>query len=319
MAEGSDHRRDGAAPESAQGLGGARADFVASLGRKVADARKSLAALDSDPRAQAPRDELRRKIHALGTSARMMRFDAMAQALAEAEAALETLDPADGTTLRNVTAVARALDDLPALAWSESRRPEPAGPAPAVPPSGPDSAESDSGAQAPMSVLVVGPEAIADKLHDAEDHRGIECERTEDAQHAIGLARAIDPDVVVLDAEVAQAAELVEALSDDPLTEPVPVVVVGKLPSDALARFVALGVARTLTAPYPGDALRAVCEARRSISAMGARCAFPGLGEPTIERRLSERLADEASSRRSRAQSTLSRAASAWRWVKAPR
>ncbi|HEY2366170.1 MAG TPA: hypothetical protein VGH87_07290, partial [Polyangiaceae bacterium] len=71
--------KDGTASE---GLAGVRADFVASLGRKVADARKTLAALEGDPRASAPRDELRRKLHALGTSARMMRFEAMAQALA---------------------------------------------------------------------------------------------------------------------------------------------------------------------------------------------------------------------------------------------
>src|SRR5256885_9734453 len=118
--------------EASEGLAGVRADFVASLGRKVGDARKSLAALEGDPRASAPRDELRRKLHALGTSARMMRFEAMAQALAEAEAALESLDPGNAASLRNVTVVARALDDLPALAWSDARRAEP----PPAPPGG---------------------------------------------------------------------------------------------------------------------------------------------------------------------------------------
>src|SRR5580698_5949696 len=113
---------EGSEKEEGQGLGGARGDFVASLGRKVSDARKALTTLEGDPRAQGPRDELRRKLHALGTSARMMRFDAMAQALAEAEATIESLDPSNTATLRNVSVVARALDDLPALAWSDSRR-----------------------------------------------------------------------------------------------------------------------------------------------------------------------------------------------------
>src|ERR1700690_1413350 len=194
---------DGPEKEEAQGLGGARADFVASLGRKVSDARKARAGLESDPRAPAPRDELRRKLHALGTSARMMRFDAMAQALAEAEAALESLDPTNAASLRNVTIVARALDDLPALAWSDSRRVEPVAGAAAKP------VEPDAGSSVqdthievtatPMTVLVVGPESIADILLE-DDHRMLECERTEDAQHAVGLARAIAPDVVVLDA-----------------------------------------------------------------------------------------------------------------------
>ena len=47
-------------------LGGARADFVASLGRKVQDARVLLAAVEASPQSPAPRDELRRKLHALG-------------------------------------------------------------------------------------------------------------------------------------------------------------------------------------------------------------------------------------------------------------
>ncbi len=73
MAEGPEKNGEGS--EATEGLAGVRADFVASLGRKVGDARKALAALEADPRAAAPRDELRRKLHALGTSARMMRFD----------------------------------------------------------------------------------------------------------------------------------------------------------------------------------------------------------------------------------------------------
>ena len=287
---------EGQEKEEAQGLGGARADFVASLGRKVVDARKALAALEADPRAPGPRDELRRKLHALGTSARMMRFEAMAQALAEAEAALEALDPSNAATLRNVATVARALDDLPALAWSDSRRSEPAPPAPRPPLSSlveqpPASSTAPAVTpNAPMTALVVGPEAIADALVDAEDHRAVECERTEDAQHAVGLARAIAPDVVVLDASVSQAAELVEALADDPLTEPVPIVVVGKLTSETTARFVALGVARTLSAPYSGEALRNVCE--EAVDQREGRTMRMALGEPTVEQ-LGERLADE--------------------------
>jgi len=155
--------------DGSQGLGGARADFVASLGRKVADARKTLDALEGDPRSARERDELRRKVHALGTSARMMRFDAMAQALAEAEAALEAIDPSNPTTLRNVTIVARALDDLPALAWSDGRKADDAAATPAPPgvatADEPAPARTRSGGP-PMTALVVGPESVADTLLD---------------------------------------------------------------------------------------------------------------------------------------------------------
>lgn len=275
------------APAS-EGLQGARADFVASLGKKIADMRKALGALDADPRAQGPRDELRRKLHALGTSARMMRFDAMAQALAEAEAAIESIEPSNAASLRNAALVARALDDLPALAWSDARKPEAKAPPPA--PSDPTPASGNQpSTTSPMTVLVVGPESIADTLVE-DEHHGLECERTDDAQHAIGLARAIAPDVVVIDAQVPQAAELVEALADDPLTEPVPIVIVGKLGTESTARFIALGVARTLSLPYSGEALRNVCE--EAIDQREGRTMRMSLGEPTIEQ-LGERLADE--------------------------
>jgi len=69
-----------------QGLSGVNAEFVASLGRKVADARASLTALEADLGSKAARDELRRKLHAMGTGARMLHFDVMARALAEVRA-----------------------------------------------------------------------------------------------------------------------------------------------------------------------------------------------------------------------------------------
>ena len=88
------HEAPGAAPPGATAqagarLGGARADFVASLGRKLLDARAVLAALEADPASRSPRDELRRKLHALGAGARMLHFDAMARCIAEATAVLD--------------------------------------------------------------------------------------------------------------------------------------------------------------------------------------------------------------------------------------
>ena len=272
-------------------LGGARADFVASLGRKVADARDVLGAMEADPTASHPRDELRRKLHALGTGARLLRFDAMARSLQEASSVLERSAQAGVMREPDTTFLAQVLDDLPALAWGEA------------PPREREAAQSDEasgvegsppmGQALPASVLVIGAEMIAEALteDDSRGGRSFECERTEDAQHAIELARAYAPDICVIDAEVPAAPELVEALLDDPLTEPVPIVVLGTFATpEQAARFIALGVAKALPKPVPAETLRRVCE--EILDQREGRTMRITLGEPTLEA-LGNRLAEE--------------------------
>src|SRR5579871_3431211 len=105
------------APGSQAGrrLGGARADFVAGLGRKVAEMRGVLSALEADPRATGPRDELRRKLHALGAAARLLHFDAMAASIGEAEGLLERVARAGSVSQHELGRIGQALDDMPAL------------------------------------------------------------------------------------------------------------------------------------------------------------------------------------------------------------
>lgn len=281
MSSGSSDAKD----NGGAGLGGARADFVASLGRKVQDTRELVAALEDDPSSRAARDELRRKLHALGAGARLLRFEAMARSLAEA---LTVLDRGAKTgSLREVEVVfvAQVIDDLPALAWGEAPPVE-------APPKETDEPEEPAGAL-PIATLVVGGEALAEALTEGEAFRprAFECERTEDAQVALEVARAYAPDVVLVDADVARAAELVEALLDDPLTEPVPIVVVGTFRSpDEAARFVALGVAKALPKPVTPDALRRTCD--EILDAREGRTVRITLGEPTLEQ-LADRLATE--------------------------
>src|SRR6185436_3056601 len=84
-----------------------------------------------------------------------------------------------------------------------------------------------------------------------------EVERTAECDGALELARAVAPDVVVLDADRPGALPLCEALSSDPLTELTPILVLGRWTSaDAAAPFVALGVARALPKPVSPDVLR---------------------------------------------------------------
>ncbi len=274
-------------------LGGARADFVASLGRKLNDARDLLTALEEDPSSKVARDELRRRLHALGSGARLLRFEAMARALQEVLAVLDRGAQANGLRETEVAFVAEVLDDLPALAWGE------APPREAAPTVTEELAEERVGTPnegpglAPISVLVVGGESLADALTEegAIRVRAFECERTEDAPGALQLARAYAPDLVLVDADQPGAPELVEALLDDPMTEPVPVVVVGTFRSpDEESRFIALGVARTLTKPVNHAVVRQVCD--EILDAREGRTVRMTLGEPTLEQ-LAERLSQE--------------------------
>ena len=289
-------------------LGGARADFVASLGRKVQDARELVAGLEDDPSSRSARDDLRRKLHALGSGARLLRFDAMALALGEALAVLERGAKAGALRETDVVFVAQVIDDLPALAWSEAPPAEASTPGPTV-----DGGEGGNGVESsgegtegskpagerapaaamPIATLVVGGEDLADALTDdaAIRTRAFECERTEDARSALELARAHAPDLVLIDADLPHAAGLVEALLDDPLTEPVPIVVVGSFRApDESARFVALGVARALPKPVLADLLRRSCD--EILDAREGRTLRITLGEPTLEQ-LADRLAQE--------------------------
>ena len=77
----------------------------------------------------------------------------------------------------------------------------------------------------------------------------------------LGLTRSLGPDVIIVDADVPAALALVEALLDDPLTDAVPILVVGTFSSsEQAARFVALGVSKTIPKPISPEALRASCD-----------------------------------------------------------
>lgn len=268
-------------------LGGARADFVASLGRKVHEAREVLAALEDDPSAKPEREELRRRMHALGAASRLLRFDAMASALADALGVLDASATIGSLGDDDLAFLARVLDDLPALAWNEATPRETAPPAA----SPPEEAES-TGGQAPTSLLVVGGGYLADALMDenAVRARVFECERTERPQTALQLARALAPDVMIVDVDASDAAGLVESLLDDPLTEPVPIVVVGSFHPGDDSRFVALGVAKALSKPVPPETLRRAVD--EILDTREGRTMRLTLGEPTLEQ-LADKLAEE--------------------------
>ncbi|MFI5302846.1 MAG: hypothetical protein ACHREM_32555, partial [Polyangiales bacterium] len=70
-------------------LRGAAADFVGGLGRKIVELRAALTLVRTSEGRGRTREELRRKLHALGVGARMLRFDALARAIAVGTQALD--------------------------------------------------------------------------------------------------------------------------------------------------------------------------------------------------------------------------------------
>jgi CheY-like chemotaxis protein len=272
-------------PASAR-LGGARADFVAGLGRKVADLRRSFSRVREEPGALPAREELRRKLHALATAAKLMKCDAMERGIAEALGVIDRTAIDEPLVDVDLDAIETTIEDLPALAWGDG-----AARSSKVEERQREEARNATPAHA---VLIVGASAIAEALLEQPDGERptFGCQVTPDAQAAFDLARDTQPDLIVLDADVEAATELVEALMDDPTTETIPVIVVGSfLEASEMSKFLALGVTKTVNKPTSREAIRTVCE-QALVPVQPMMPKVVTLGEPTLEQ-LGERLANE--------------------------
>jgi CheY-like chemotaxis protein len=250
-------KEGGAEAARAARIGSARSDFISSLGRRVLELRTSLGGLEQDPGSPRLRDDLRRRVHALSAGARLLRFAAMATALAEAERVLERAAAVGGLERAEVRAIAEILESLPSLAWNEPTHEQGATERP--PASGPI---GETGA-VPPTVLVIGPSGLADAITQSIEHPSevdIECERTETPSTGLELARALAPDVAVIDADLPGARELIEKLGRDPLTEPMPLIVVGtwSTPEDG-GKWVTAGASRALPKPVSPHELWKAC------------------------------------------------------------
>src|SRR5690242_5652328 len=208
MAEtsGKDHGDEAA---RAARITSARSDFVSSLSRRIQELRTCLSALEQDPGSPRQRDDLRRRVHALSAGARLLRFGSMATALSEVERTLERAAAVGEIERDELRAISETLDGLHALAWNEpTNEQRPTERPPAATPIG-------ETATVPPTVLVVGSSGIADAVTLPIDHAAendIECERTETAATALDLARALAPDVAVIDADLTGVKELIEKL-----------------------------------------------------------------------------------------------------------
>lgn len=316
-------------------LGGARADFVAHLGRRVADLSSLLRQIEVEPESPRLRDDLRRRLHALSAGARLLRFARLAEEVGGVEGVLHAAADRGVVAPAELAEIRRVLERVSALAWGDASVGETT-PVPRSVRSRSSSASIDS-VRAPMdsiraprdsvrmpmdsirvpmdsarvpigttpaeqvtpavplTVLVVGPPQVADALAQplVDGGADIEVERTSDNTTALDLARALAPDVIILDADRPGTRELTLALSADSLTELVPIVVVGRWSkSEEASSYVALGVTRALSKPVSPDALRrAVVDAARTVGLQRDSARAP-LGEVSLDD-LGARLADE--------------------------
>lgn len=264
-------------------LGGVRADFVANLGKRIAELRQFRDGLVEDPTSPRLRDEFRRHLHALATRARVLHFEAMAERLERAERRLERTSATGSVDPADIDGFDELLRELPSLAWSEVGE-QPAAPAPA-------SSQVPKSAF-PYSVLVIGRSPLARSLQtEADDGPEFDVETTEALDTALELTQALAPDVVVLDGDMAGAIIVSETLARDAITRSTPVIVVGTWAQpDQAAGFLAHGVSRALPKPVtPAKLRQAVRDATGSTHQVEP---VTDLGAVTVEE-LANRLAEQ--------------------------
>lgn len=284
-------------------FGGVRADFVATLGRRVVEIRAAVAKLGEDASSSARRDDLRRRVHALAAAARLLRFNKMAAELAGSEALVDRIAQRGKLTEEDAKQLCELLDRLPELAWSEAALVDPdsvprsasssSPPKPLVAPEEPEKVVSkQTKLDAPQTILFVGPKHLADGLATEDDPAAFEIERTDDFAAAADLARALAPDVIIIDADKPNARQLIAALLADPMTEEAPILLLGRfVKSEDAALYAALGVAKTLPKPVSPTALRkAIIEVTASY--IKREIARAPIGEVTLDE-LGKRLAEE--------------------------
>ena len=199
-----------------------------------------LQALEHDLGSGRLRDDLRRRVHALSAGARLLRFSGMAAALAEVERIARTRSCGRGSRKPEVPAISRAASKA-CRRWLGTSRPTSARSA-----SAPRPRPSARQAAIPPTVLVVGPVGPRGRDHPFDRPHGrkrprMRADRTFLLRRSTWRARwlpmwrssmPISPGV----------KELVEQLAQDPLTEQMPLLVVGTWSSpEEGAKWIALG------------------------------------------------------------------------------
>ncbi|HEY8945737.1 MAG TPA: response regulator, partial [Polyangiaceae bacterium] len=261
-------------------LSGARNDFVASLPRRLEVLRVALTNLEEDPSDGKRQHGMLRRVHALGSAARVLGFATVAEVLVEAERAVRRATR-PGQQALAFQDVARALDLLPSLVLGGPAAPRPAGDV--------DARASDR--NYPLSVLVFGPPTLLEGLQGGDSER-VDVEHAEEAASAAEIAHTVGPDVAVIDADRRGARELVEQLLSDPRIERMPLLVLGSFVTpEAATAFVTLGAERVLPKPVSPETLRRTVFELHELSS-NRRTGREPIGELTVDA-LVDRIGEE--------------------------
>src|SRR5512133_349896 len=146
--------------EDLPGLSNSRADFAASLQRRIETVLAALSEFEAQPASSDRRDNFLRRIHALRASAKVLGFAAASEVLSYAEQQIRTCSsesPAD-----DIAAVEKQLESLPSLVLRGAY---------SVAPPGPPSARPKSIApllSEPLAVVVWATPDFVDTLRSIE-------------------------------------------------------------------------------------------------------------------------------------------------------
>lgn len=221
-------------------LAAPRARFLAELGERLGVLRQSLAKLGAVAESAGELNALRRRVHALGAAADVLRFSRAAEALASAEAGLAGAggwDPGPGVRSR----VGRVLDLLPSLVLG-------------IPLD--LAAELDSPASSalrePLCVVVYGDASLESLLPPSGTRQSIECHATRQPEQALELVAVLSPDILLVDGDDAELNELLPRLRQAAGARPIAIVAVGSFDrEEQLRALIGRGVSRVL--PKPSD------------------------------------------------------------------
>ena len=221
-----DHKRT----EEHGGLSVARSEFASSLARRLEAIEAAVLALEQQRQSAARRDNLIRRLHALGASAKILGFAAAAESLSRAEQQLRT--GLTDTLADDLSVVKSQIANLPTLVLRGTYSMLPAPPSAAP---GHLSSPVPS-MQGPWCVLVCGNTLLADTLRSAgAASSGFELIHTSDVSRLRDLCVTYGPDVVVLDRTIPSLKGLLQNLKEQPETAHTSVVVAHSADTPATA------------------------------------------------------------------------------------
>ncbi len=252
-------------------LGGAKADFVGTLGRRVAECSDLLTAFEATPENEGVREQLKRKLAALEVGARYLRFERLAKSIQDATAVLQAKE----RSRKDFQALRTLVRELPTLVWDA-----------------PEESAPQVEHATLTAVLVVGDSELSEMLgREAFSRRKFSCATVGDTTGAEQQVRGFAPDLVIVDADLEGAFEFVQTIYDDPWSEPVPTIVVGTFARhEEKAQYLSLGVTKLLSKPVLRTSL--LVTAAQALDQREGRTIQIALSEPTLEE-LGERLAEE--------------------------